>query len=152
MLRSMNMDEGTKQWAIFMYAMLKHGNNRLKEFTSGLFEKALDPAIERGQGDISEEPITITVDQEAVNGILAIIYSDHKADMILDKMIEQEAFKLESEEELQAKFKEVADNVSPTALAEWMTEHRSAVAAAAKAAKPPEATGPSASDNPEDLP
>ena len=136
----MRMEEGTKQWAIFAFALQKVSHTKLKNFTADLFGKALDLAISKGDETL-EEPVTLTIDLKTTNEILAIIASDHRMALILEKMIAQEAFKIESEADLHAKFRETVKSIDPAEVVARMSENR-----AGQAAKTPEAPGPSASE------
>lgn len=137
-MKEMNLDNCTKQWAIFVYALLRNRHNDLKE----LFAELISSAKTK---DEAGRTATIELNEEFFIKVSTLLTVDFRADIVLRKMAEAGGDKMENEADLQELFKKVAASVKPEDVMADLTQH---VAEVTKA----EAPQPDASEKGPDEP
>lgn len=142
----MNLDEGSKQWAILMYAVVRHQHESLVNFTADLMTRVLNQLSEEDlHQPIDSKKIMLEVTKEEINHVLGLISMDHKAVLVTGKLMAENAHLIEDEEELKERFIAVAASVTPEVVAKHMQNP-------VDGKDETEAPGPVASGSPEELP
>jgi len=117
----MNLDDCSKQWAILMYAMAKHRHEALVDFTANLLTRALNQLAEEDlHQPIDSKKVMLEVTKEEINHVLGLISMDHKAALVTNKLMAENAHLIEDEEELKERFIAVAASVTPEVVAKHM--------------------------------